>query len=308
MRVAVLDLGTNTFNLVIAGKNEQSIEFIHSSKLPVKLGEGGINEGTIGDKAFKRGIDAISRHYKTIREFEVTSIRALGTSALRTAKNGHLFLEEIRSTTGIEVEIIDGEEEAELIYYGVRETFNMQGGPFLILDIGGGSNEFIIADHQTMFWRKSYPLGIARLLERFNPSDPLTPKEISDIYSYLEIHTRDLIEEVKKYKVDTLLGASGSFETFAAMIRGDELQETEVSLDPEAIHLRYADFMGLAQLLIRSTTEERKTMRGLEPMRIEMIVLASLFVKFILEKLNINTIYQTNYSLKEGVVYQLFKQ
>ena len=309
MRAAVLDLGTNTFNLVVAETGPKGIRFIHSSKLPVKLGEGGINQGIIGEPAFRRGIEAIHSHFATIKDLGVSLIKALGTSALRTATNGQEFLDEIASSTGIEVEIIDGDREAELIYYGVRETFDMHGGRFLILDIGGGSNEFIIADHQTMYWRKSYPLGIARLLEQFNPSDPLKAKEISEIETYLEIHTRDLITEVKKHNVDTLLGASGSFETFASMIRGDEIiRETEIATDPDTYFIDYADFDSLAKKLIKSTIYERRKMRGLEPMRIEMIVLASLFVKFILEKLNIRTIYQTNYSLKEGVIYQLLKK
>lgn len=232
----------------------------------------------------------------------------MGTSALRTAQNGGDFLREIYQNTGIRIEIIDGNQEAELIYYGVRETYPMHGERFLILDIGGGSNEFIIADHHTIYWRKSYPLGIARLLEKFKPSDPVRQEEVDEILAYLEEHTRDLLEEAQKHKVKTLLGASGSFETFATMIRGDDFSETQTSLAPEAFHILKKDFEALHQKLIRSTLEERRSMRGLEPMRIEMIVLASLFVKFILDKLELTTLYQSNFALKEGVLYQLIKQ
>jgi exopolyphosphatase/guanosine-5'-triphosphate,3'-diphosphate pyrophosphatase len=306
-RVAVLDLGTNTFNLVIAfQKGPDSFDIIHSSKLPVKLGEGGINNGEIKPAAFQRGIDAINHHYSTIKLFEAGKIFAFGTSALRTARNGEKFISMVKSNTGINVEIISGELEAELIYYGVRQTLQMTDEKCLILDIGGGSNELVIADKDTIFWKKSYKLGIARLLEQFSPSDPLQPYEIESIISFLDREMEDLVFEAKKYSVGTLLGASGSFETFVSMICCNEIHsETESATQPKSTRIRLDEFEDLYQKLIRSTREERSKMKGLEPMRIEMIVLAALFVKFIIGKLGIRSIIQSNFSLKEGVIYKL---
>lgn len=306
-RVAVLDLGTNTFNLVIAFQNgTESFEIIHSSKLPVKLGEGGINSGEIIPVAFQRGIDAVNHHYSTIRKFEVGKIFAFGTSALRTARNGEQFISTVKSNTGIDVEIISGDREAELIYYGVRQTLQMTDEKYLILDIGGGSNELIIADKDTIYWKKSYTLGIARLLEQFNPTDPLQHGEIEAITMFLDKESEDLLKKAKEYDISTLLGASGSFETFVSMIRNKEINnETESATQPMAIPIRLDEFEILYQKLIYSTREERSKMKGLEPMRIEMIVLAALFVKFIIEKLGISRIIQSNFSLKEGVIYQL---
>jgi exopolyphosphatase/guanosine-5'-triphosphate,3'-diphosphate pyrophosphatase len=308
MRVAVLDLGTNTFNLVIAEKNGKNpFQILHSSKLPVKLGEGGINHGEIIQPAFERGVNAVLEHYKSIQRYQVEKTHAFGTSALRTAKNGALFLSTIKTKTGIDIEIITGEREAELIYYGVRQTHPMNPGVYLILDIGGGSNEFIIADHQKIYWKKSYNLGIARLLDRFKPSDPILRDEIDNIVSFLKSEMNELIEKVREYRVDTMLGASGSFETFVAMIRAsDELTETQVALSPRSIPITQAEFNALYNKLIRSTHEERRNMKGLEPMRIEMIVLACLFTKFIIETLEIKSIIQSNFALKEGAIYELF--
>lgn len=309
LRVAVLDLGTNTFNLVIAEQNGlESFQIIHSSKLPVKLGEGGINRGVIIPVAFQRGIDAINTHYDTIRKLKAKKIFAFGTSALRSAEKGALFISTIKKNTGIEVEIISGEKEAKLIYYGVRQTLEMNDQKYLILDIGGGSNELIIADNQEIYWSHSYNLGIARLLEKFKPSNPITPNEINLIITYLTEELRDLFEVVKKYDVRVLLGASGSFETFIAMINADTGNfETETALYAKSIEIKIKDFDLLYQKLIHSTIKERQQMKGLEPMRTEMIVLACLFVKFIIGKLKIDNIIQTNFSLKEGAIYQLIK-
>jgi exopolyphosphatase/guanosine-5'-triphosphate,3'-diphosphate pyrophosphatase len=308
-RVAVLDLGTNTFNLVIASQNgTESYEILHSSKLPVKLGEGGINTGEIIPLAFERGIDAINNHFSTIQSYKVEKIIAIGTSALRTANNGSQFISAVKRNTGIDIEIISGNREAELIYYGVRQTLQMTDEKYLILDIGGGSNELIIADKNTIFWKKSYKLGIARLLEQFKPSDPIHSDEIKIIKEFLENESQELIRKVEEYKVNTLIGASGSFETFVSMIQGEDItSQTESSTQPSSIPIKLDEFDDLYEKLIRSTHAERSKMRGLEPMRIEMIVLAALFVKFIIEKLRINKIIQSNFSLKEGAIYQLIK-
>lgn len=308
-RVAILDLGTNTFNLLITEtKGDGAYSILVNQKQPVKLGESKINHGEIIPEAYKRGIKAIDKHYATILEHRVDYIKAFGTSALRSAKNGQEFLDEIYKNTGVTIEIISGNREAELIYLGVRQTLDLNNSKFLIIDIGGGSNELIIADMKKIYWKKSYPLGIARLLERFNPSDPLSDDEIDKIKAYLETELVDLFEALRDENISTLVGASGSFETFISMINDYDVIETEGSRSFDSEEIKPVDFDMLYDKLIYSTVNERRNMRGLEPMRIEMIVLACLFVKFILENHNFKHIYQSNFALKEGAIYELLKQ
>jgi exopolyphosphatase / guanosine-5'-triphosphate,3'-diphosphate pyrophosphatase len=212
----------------------------------------------------------------------------------------------IQQRFGIDVEIISGDREAELIYHGVKQAVKLTDEKVLILDIGGGSIEFIIADGTTIYWKKSYPLGVARLLAKFKPSDPISIEEIEFISNYLEERLSDLFEEFRKHKINTMIGASGSFETIAAMIKAEEPAfESETSKMPEAVNIDLTDFENLYQRLINSTLKERKQMKGLESMRLEMIVIATLIVKFILQKLKINRLVQSNFSLKEGVVYEI---
>jgi exopolyphosphatase / guanosine-5'-triphosphate,3'-diphosphate pyrophosphatase len=307
MRVAVLDIGTNTFNLIIAQSDGNAgFRILYNEKLPVKLGEGGINNREITQSAFNRGIKAIEDHYNTIQIYKADKIYAFGTSALRTARNSKDFIDAIKKINGIEVEIITGDREAELIYYGVVQTLKMTPEKYLILDIGGGSNEFIIANNHEIFWKKSYPIGIARLIEKFKPSDPIKQSEIIAIEEYFYHQLEDLIRLVKTEKITTLIGASGSFETFVAMIHSsDDDAKTQTALIPQSIPISENDFNALYEKLIKSTTAERYRMKGLESMRIEMIVLACLFVKFTTKTLGIKTIIQSNFSLKEGAVYQL---
>ena len=307
MRIAVIDLGTNTFNLLIVETGEnQTYTIIYNSKLPVKLGKSGIDKKEIRPDAITRGLNALERHLQTIHEYKAEKIFAYATSAVRSARNGEQFVKMIRQRFGIDVEIINGEREAELIYFGVKQAVKLTDEKILILDIGGGSNEFIIADQDNIYWKKSYPLGVARLLAKFKPSDPISIEEIEFISNYLEERLSDLFEEFKKHKITTLIGASGSFETIAAMIRADDPNfESETGKLPEAINIDLTDFENLYQKLINSTLKERKQMKGLESMRLELIVVATLIVKFILQKLKLRILIQSNFALKEGVVYEL---
>jgi exopolyphosphatase / guanosine-5'-triphosphate,3'-diphosphate pyrophosphatase len=307
MRAAVIDLGTNTFNLLIVEIGEaQGYKILYNNKLPVKLGKSGIDKKEIRPDAITRGLNAIERHLQTITEYKAEKTFAFATSAIRSARNGDQFVKMVKQRCGLDIEIIDGEREAELIYYGVKQAVQLNSEKVLILDIGGGSNEFIIADRDNIYWKKSYPLGVARLLSKFKPSDPISIEEIEFISNYLEERLSNLFEEFKKHKINTLIGASGSFETIAAMIKADDPNfQSETGTSPESINIDLTDFENLYQKLINSTLKERKQMKGLESMRLEMIVVATLVVKFILQKLKLQRLIQSNFALKEGVVYEL---
>jgi exopolyphosphatase/guanosine-5'-triphosphate,3'-diphosphate pyrophosphatase len=251
-------------------------------------------------------MNAIERHLTTVREYGAAKVYAFATSGIRSARNGEQFVKMIQQRFGMDVEIISGDREAELIYHGVKQAVHLGQEKVLILDIGGGSNEFIIGDSENIYWKKSYPLGVARLLAKFKPSDPITIEEIEFISNYLEERLSDLFEEFRKHKITTLVGASGSFETIAAMIKADEPSfESETGTIPESVNIDLTDFENLYQKLINSTLKERKQMKGLESMRLEMIVVATLIIKFILQKLKLPRLVQSNFSLKEGVVYEL---
>lgn len=307
MRISVIDLGTNTFNLLIADIGvDRAYKIVFSSKLPVKLGKSGMDKKEIRPDAITRGMNAIDRHLQNIREYRSEKTYAFATSAIRSARNGEQFVKMIQQKFNLDVEIINGEREAELVYYGVRQAVPLNNEKVLILDIGGGSNEFVIANQDEVFFKKSYPLGIARLLTKFRPSDPITIEEIEYISNYLEERLSDLIEEVRKHKITTLIGASGTFETLTAMIREDDSHfESEIGISAEAVVIDLTDFENLYQKLINSTLKERKQMKGLESMRIEMIVVATLIVKFVLQKFKISRLIQSNFALKEGAVFEV---
>jgi exopolyphosphatase / guanosine-5'-triphosphate,3'-diphosphate pyrophosphatase len=304
MRIAIIDLGTNTFNLLIAEKTENnSYRILLNTKEGVKLGEGGINKRYITETSAQRGIDAIARHYERMIPYKPDKIVAFATSAIRDAENGAEFANTLKEKFNLTINIIDGDKEAELIYLGVKQTLPFTGKRFIILDIGGGSNEFIIADDNGVLWKRSFPLGMARLLDRFKPSDPITSSEIKTIEEYLDPELSELFEKVDEYKPEIFVGASGSFDSFILMLSSEGLlthQNGDIShiLPIEIFHV-------LHRKLIHSTSLERDQMKGLEPVRRDMIVLATIFVNFVLNRIGVNTVYQSAYSLKEGAVWEM---
>ena len=302
MITAILDFGTNTFNLLIAERKERGFTILLSSKQPVKLGRGGIQVNTITPDAKERGFIAIQNHMEVIRNYEVDEIRAFATSAIRNASNGEKFIEEVYRRFGFRTRIIPGEREAELIYKGVRQAVELGEENSMILDIGGGSIEFIICNKQGIVWKKSFELGMARLLELFSLSDPITSEEVRALENYFRLELAPLREAVRKERPRTLIGASGSFDTFQAIIRlrkgldSDQYFGREISLK---------DYGKLHKILVRSTREERAAMPGMEPVRVEMIVAATIFVSFVIRDCNISHLHHSEFALKEGVISEL---
>lgn len=307
MRVAVLDLGTNTFNLLIAESTDfNGYKVLLNTKEGVKLGEGGINKKYITEAAFQRGINAIERHYQRMEQYKPDQIKAFATSAIRDASNGKEFTDVLKEKFGLEISVITGDKEAELIYLGVKQTLPLIKKRFVILDIGGGSNEFIIADETQILWKRSFKLGMARLLERFQPSDPITSSEIISIGAYLKDELAELFEEVNKLKPEIFVGASGSFDSFVAMLsKNGELTHQQGDVFHE---ISMEVYQRLHQKLISSTKQERDMMEGLEAVRRDMIVLATVFVNFVLRETSLKTIYQSAYSLKEGAVFEMMQR
>ncbi len=301
-RFAVIDIGTNTCNLLIANiLPNGSFTTLYDRKLPVKLGRGGINKEILLPEAIERGISALQSHFKTIQEYDVSKVKVVGTSALRGASNRAEFLEKVKQLLEWEIEIIDGELEAELIFRGVRLSLPDGIGKYLIVDIGGGSIEFILANDNDILWRKSFNIGIARALETILLSDPVTPAEILAYENWFDEHLQDLWIACERYQPQTLVGCSGAFDTLM-----DIYEKAEPDLKIRGVsEFPMNDYMKIHKRLILSNHETRSKMDGMDKMRVEMIVIASVFTNFILQRLTFKRLLHTHNALKEGVMDRL---
>jgi len=302
-RIAVMDLGTNTFHLLIAqGSATNYKELVHEHE-PVKLGEGGINKGIILPAAYGRGVATMQKFADEIKEFDVKDVRAIATSALRNASNGQQFISEVAARTGINIEIINGEQEAGFIYQGVKLAGGMSGQTNLIMDIGGGSVEFILGDEYNIVWKQSFEIGAARLMDKFHQTDPIPKESIDALNAYLEEKLMPLIAVAAQHPINTLLGSSGAFETLAELIEQQDDKHFDLGLKNYDFEL--GNLLLLIQKLATSSHQERKSNRGIIPIRVDMIVVASLITRYIVQRLGIKKVCMSTYSLKEGVLAEM---
>jgi exopolyphosphatase/guanosine-5'-triphosphate,3'-diphosphate pyrophosphatase len=307
MRIAVIDLGTNTFNLVIADHNKSHYTIIYHDKFPVKLGEGGINQSVIQPVPFWRGIDNIEKILSIIKSFSVNKTYAFATSAIRDAANGSQFVTAAFKLFQLKINVISGNKEAELIYLGVKSALNIGNDNALIMDIGGGSTEFIIANDNQIVWKRSYKLGAARLLDKFNGTEPISTENVNLIENYLSKELSSLSKALKKYPVTELIGSSGSFDTFAEMIC-NQFYFPEMLEGKTTFEFKMQDLNEIHQQLLNSTRAQRLKMGGLISMRVDMIVIASIFAWFIIKNYKLQKVRLSTFSLKEGVLYKMIQK
>lgn len=305
-RIAIIDLGTNTFNLLITDlATPKTYTVVYNSKISVKLGKGGISKNILLADAIERGINALAECLNLVKSYKAEKVYAFATSAIREASNKETFLEKA-SALGLKVVILSGDREAELIYKGVRLGLDIGDLPSLIMDIGGGSTEFIIANSSQVFWKQSFLLGVARLQENFKHSDPVTKQEVSDLEMHLIEKLEPLFKAVKQYPVKELIGSSGSFDSFEEIL-------SQRSQKPKRIKARAGYHFGMQELnilfneLILSDRDQRLAIKGLIEMRVDMIVLSVVLTRCVLKNLQLKNVRHSSYALKEGVLSELME-
>jgi exopolyphosphatase / guanosine-5'-triphosphate,3'-diphosphate pyrophosphatase len=302
-KIAIIDMGTNTFHLLLAELGAGAPRILFRDHEAVKIGMAGINEGFITASGCQRAIHAMKKFRKTIDLHDISRVHAYGTSALRNAKNGPALAGEINSLTGISIKIISGDEEAELIFAGVKAALDLGKDTNLVMDIGAGSVEFIIGDAHQVFWKESFEIGGQRLLEGFQKHDPITAGEIKSLDSFFEKTLEPLVLALKTFHPHALIGSSGTFDTLSDIycLRKKiprTFQESETPLSQDG-------FFEIYQELIRKNRNERMQIEGMISMRVDMIVVACCLIRFVLEKHQFGKIRVSTYSLKEGVLAKL---
>jgi len=308
-RLALIDMGTNTFHLLIVEMpsvpGEKPLELMRT-KAGVRLGEGGISKGEIAPEAYSRALHTMRGFKEEIDLHEVTEVRATATSAMRVSSNGPALVREIAEQTGIEVEIIAGAREAELIWEGVRQAVDLGSEPQLIMDVGGGSTEFIIADHRTIFWKQSFEIGAQRLLDKFftTPEGIMEAADVAAERGYLTEKLAPLTAAVAHFRPVALVGASGSFDTLADLQAGRVHTEAE---QPPVRDLALESFQASFHQLLSLNHEQRVALPGMFPMRANMLVVAAVLIDYVLSTYGLTRIRTSAYALKEGLLAEVLR-
>ncbi len=296
-KFAVVDGGTNTFHLLIATPAKQGgVKEIYRERIYVKLADEGIQ--TIGQNAFDRAVNTLVHYAEIINKHQVSNIRISGTAALRTASNGPTLVQEIEEKTGLKIDIISGDDEAQLIYKGVALAIGPQDERWMVMDLGGGSVEFIIVDKSGVLWFESFPVGVAVTYKHFHQNEPIQDLEIEHLHTFLAGQLANLQLALLRYPVHHLVGAAGTFDVVASVLGA--IRPTNHSAEVEL-----GGFNQLYNRLISATDKERLAMPDIPDDRADMIVVAIILVKYILELANVNQLTVSDYSMKEGMLVEM---
>lgn len=297
-RTAIADLGTNTFKLLVAsltpgGKLRTELE----EEVPVFLGKGGIERNMIAEAPFQLGLEVLGRFKQTAIAAGAPDLRGFGTSALRNARNGQHFVDRAMELHGIPIAIIPGQEEAGLILDGVRQAVPFGPKPMLVMDIGGGSTEFILATDRALMWKRSFELGTTRFLERFPATDPMDLPLQLRLAAHIDACLEPLWAVMDRHWPRTLIGSEGSFGSMAAMIacqRGNPLP-------PDAVECAFstAEFDAIKDLILPMARSQRTLVPGLPAHRVDTMLPALLLVERVLLH-GVEQLHWSRWSLKEG--------
>ncbi|MDG1262057.1 MAG: hypothetical protein P8O05_09885 [Flavobacteriales bacterium] len=299
MRIAIIDCGTNTFNLLLSERRDAGWHTLFSAKVAVKLGKGGMSKGIITEERIARAVDALNTHYNTILNFNVKHVRIYATSAIRDASNGHELVAIAKKKFDFTIQVIDGDQEAELIFNGVKQTVDLTEENVLVMDIGGGSTEFIIGNKNSIQWKLSLPLGVARIFEFLSPSDPMTMDENEKLNQFFATNLSQVAAALKKHPCNTLIGSSGSFDTLFEL--NSQQQEAPIQrFTSNDIPLDV--FAQLQAQLLASTKSERLLMPGMLPLRVDYIALATALIDYMINTFQISKLIHSDYALKEGAL------
>jgi exopolyphosphatase/guanosine-5'-triphosphate,3'-diphosphate pyrophosphatase len=301
LKIAAVDIGTNSMRLMIAKIEDEKI--VHKEKYLffTRMGEGMDKSKTIPEEVIERNINSLKEIKGICDDREVDKIIAYGTSALRDAENKSEFINRAMDKSGIKVEVISGEEEAYYGYLGVSRSLDLQD--FMIMDVGGGSTEFIRIENGEKKYLKSLNIGSVRLNERFSLKDPPDKKQLDELMKHLdEIFDENFGDE----NVDaSLVGIGGTATALSAINLGLD------SYDPDKIDgsvIAYDDVEKIFEDLSQMRLDERLAVKGLEPKRADIIVAGAAIIKRYMERDKIREIIISDSDNLEGSVYHNIKK
>ena len=300
IRNAIIDIGTNTFNLLVF---EGDMHILHAEELPVFLGRGGIEKGIIADDAMERGKNVLRMLVSKAGSLRANHISVFGTSALRNAKNGAELVNFAQQELGIMISVISGNEEAELILAGVRQAVAFTRKPMLIMDIGGGSIEFILATDKALMWKRSFELGVTRLRDRIPVSDPITLSEEERIAQHLDDQLDPLYAIIERHEPHVLIGSAGSFDSLASIISSE--RHEPLLNDAKTMNFTALEFDALRDKLMRMTRAERLNVPGLPEHRVDTLPYALIAIDRVLTAGAIRELAWSKYALKEGAASRM---
>ena len=300
MKLAAIDIGTNSIHMIIAEAfGRRSFDIIEREKEMAKLGAGVFASNHISDRAYQVGIETISRYVQLADRLGVDEIITAATSAIREAHNGEDFLNEVVAQTGLCPRIISGKEEARLIFLAVRNSIALKDDKALVLDIGGGSTEAVVGDRFRVFFKDSMPLGVLRLLDMFQDKGSVGSEGKGVLEAHIRFVAQNVLDRANEIGFDRVIGTSGTIRTMgeAALIAdGESLR----SVNSETVELK--DIDRLTEQLLDLKLAERAGIEGISTKRADAIHLGGVLLVQLLQMAGVKEITLCDASLREGMI------
>lgn len=303
VRLAAIDLGTNSVHMVIADVTPDGrIQVVDRVKEMVRLGRRAFTTGRLS----RETMDLASRTLKTFgrlaRARKVERLRAVATSAVREARNGEAFVARLKRETGMPIRIISGLDEARLIFRAARHAVGLDGGPHLLIDVGGGSVELSLAQDGKPLWLRSLPLGVARLTEQFLTKDPPSASQVKALEAHLVAELGDLLSRARRAGALQAVGTSGTVTTLVTMAlvaRSEELGRVH------GARAGAAEIAWLRRRVLAVGAAERAELPGMDAKRADLMPAAVVLLDVILSRAGGPDLVACTWALREGVLLEL---
>jgi exopolyphosphatase / guanosine-5'-triphosphate,3'-diphosphate pyrophosphatase len=301
MRIAAVDVGSNSIHMVVAQvESDGRFRVLDRAKEMVRLGRRTLSSGRLSPRAIDAGVRTLSA-FRTLAERQgVSRITAVATSAVREAVNGGDFIAQVERDVGLRVKVIPGREEARLIYLGVRHAVDLSGKPTLIVDIGGGSVEFILIERGEPVSLESHKIGVARLSERFFGADPPEAGESEALEAFLADQLDDMLVDFRKRGVRRIIGTSGTLLNLVSIAGHQRGEPPDQHLNNFAVSS--AETAKVRRLLARSSREDRLRIKGLDAKRADLIVAGAVLTDYVMTRVGAKQLVACTWALREGVL------
>lgn len=302
-RIAAIDIGTNSFHLVIVEVQPNgSFKLLDKQREVIRLGSHkGEDLSLISEGEIEKAID-ILKNYKMLAEHYGASIRAVATSAVREADNKDKFVKSVKEKTNIDIEVVDGKTEAKLIFYGIMNAIDVSDKNVLCLDIGGGSSEFIYAEKGNPIITESVKIGAVRLSKKFFPDFILKKEAVEACRSYVEAQTSFIKYLIEEKKIEQVIGASGTIVAAAILVRELFNKPKRKSVNKLSFTAEELNFV-YKEVIRRKTPAERVSLPGMELKRADIIPAGLIILKTVFDVFEIKQITLSEYALREGIIY-----
>jgi len=301
VRVAGIDCGTNSVRLLVADVEERSAVQVHREMRIVRLGQGVDRSGRLAPEAIERTRLALADYARTCAELEVEAVRMVATSATRDAGNRDDFVAMVQDTLGVEPEVISGSQEAALSFDGATRDLDPAAGPFLVIDIGGGSTEFVLGVGSAQA-SLSVDVGCVRLTERHLVGDPPTAAQISAAEADVDAAVVAVRAAVPVDQARTTVGLAGSVTTVAALALG------LVGYEPERIHLARlpaAQVLDACSRLLAMTRAERAALPFMHPGRVDVIGAGALVLRVVVDRFDLDGLTVSESDILDGITWSV---